>query len=177
MDFSNNTTPYIIKLNPKINSTLYINNSQINQTNKYFYTSNYNETIKVSSGDKDALIEVLYSNNEEGIDIINNKDYQEYTISKKNAITLIEYIPSDDNRTNLEIYINSKDNFKLWSYGGLSKENYSYYSNNYYSYDNKEKYYFIRINSPLKDILLEPEEKYYISLIFMKSNPEQEIKI
>ena len=174
LDFTNNTMPYIIRLNPKINSILQINESDINVANKYFYPSSSNEEIEVSTGNEDALIEILYSINENKIDIINNTYFSEYITTKD--VTLIEYNPPDDSKTNLEIYIESEEDFKFGAYGGLSKDNYFYYSNDYYS-DNNFKYYFIRINNPLKNIQLESEEKYYISLEFIKSNPEQKIKI
>ena len=155
-----------------------INNSDIALTDKYFYPSDYKVSIKVSTEDKDALIEILYTFDDDKIDIINNTNNYEY-ISKTKNVTLIEYIPhSHDNKTNLEIYIRSNEDFTFGAYGGISKDNYFYYSKNY-NLDNNfnEKYYFIRINDPLKDIELEPEEKYYISLVFVRTNPEQEIKI
>ena len=178
LDFSNNTLPYIIRLNNKTNSILKINGSEINSTNKYFSTSNKNEYLEVSTENEGALIEILYSiNNPDKIDIINNTNSFEHTTTKN--VTLIEYIPNNnDNKKNLEIYAQSNEDFKFGAYGGLSKDNYFYYSKDFYSNNNfNDKYYSIRINNPLNGIKLESNEKYYINLVFIKSNPEQKIKI
>ena len=174
LNFTTNTLPYIMRLSPKIDSNLKINSSEINSINKYFYpNNNFNEIIEVSVGEKDALIEILFSMGDDKIDIINNINNSEF-INTKNNITLIEYIPPNHNKKNLEIYIQSKEDFGIANYGGLSKNNYFYYPKN-----SNEKYttYTIRLNNPLKDIKLDTNEKYFISLIFTKTKPEQAIKI
>ena len=176
LNFTKNTLPFIIRLNPKINSSLKINDSEINSTNKYFYPYKHDEVIEASVGNEGVLIEILFTMDENKIDVINNTNNCEFINTKKN-ITLIEYIPSNDNKKNLEIYLQSKDNINIGVYGGLSKDNYFYFSNNIINNNYNVKYYFIKLNNPLKDIQLESNEKYYITLIFNKINPEQEIKI
>ena len=46
---------------------------------------------------------------------------------KNKHITLVEYIP-DEKKKNIEIYISSNNDFYFAAYGGLSKDNYIYYS-------------------------------------------------
>ena len=80
----------------------------------------------------------------------------------------------------MEIYIQSDDSFKLAVFAGLSINNYFYFSpSNLPEYSTTSiKKYFIKLNNPLNDEDdLESNEKYKVSLMFLKRNENQKITI
>ena len=192
LDFESNSLPFLIKLNP-LKKTKFdiINNSgkreTKNITDKYYNPVNqineaYTGKLSINNiQDEDALIEILYSFGENETEILNDRAIKDKTISKK--ITLIEYsLDKEDNENNMEIYIQSDDSFKMAVYAGPSIDSYFYYSSlNVPQYSEKSlKKYFIKLNNPLKNIeQLEDKknEKYKVSLIFLKTKEEQNINI
>ena len=181
LNFNENILPFIIRLNPKINSSLKILDKSgeiknITLSNKYFYpiSQPYNGVIEVSTYNSNAIIEILYSFGNNNTDIITN-EVNDYIISKE--VSLIEYSPQDDKKI-MQIYIKSNNGFSFGGYGGFSKDNYFHYSNFYYpnNYFNVLNF-SINLYNPLKDVEIEENEKYYVSLIFTKTQKEQSIFI
>ena len=181
LDFSHNTIPFIIRLNEKTNATIKIVDTQYEEkiiylSNKYYYPSAPNEILMVYLVDnQDALIEILYSYIND-MDLIKESEFDDYIISKN--VTFIEYLPKD-NKKNMQIHFESNKEFSFVFYGGITKDFYIHKTsirNAYFS----DKDFYIKIDDPFKDINstdIEDNEKYYISLIFSKSDPNQEIKI
>ena len=181
LNFESNTMPFIIKLNPIKNSTIDIISDTTQKTltaeDKYFYPDEINSKIRIENiFNENALIEILFSFEEEDTEIINEISVENKIITKN--VTLIEYLPQNENK-NLEIFINSDDDFKISAYGGPSKDIYFYYSTHANTnYLKNVKKYFIKLENPMKNIkYFEEDEIYYISLIFYKSKENQEIKL
>ena len=169
----------MIRLNEKINTTLTIETEGLSKkldiNDKYFIPSKepFKDIININTTGE-ALIEILYSFGDDETNIINGSVTDE--IVKKN-VTLIEYNPNGEKK-NIIISFESKDKFSFSTYGGPSKDNYFYHSKNNYPLEMIElTNYAIRLEDPLADYDLEDGEKYYISLLFKKTNPSQEIKI
>ena len=179
LNFGNNHMNYIIKLNPLTNSEIDVITNSYKKTlkkdDKYFIPSSINENIKINNLLNDnALIEILFSFDDSETEIITEEKIENKIISKK--VTLIEYSPKNENNSNLEIYLNSNNVFKLSAYGGISKNtNFYYYPSDMLGPNTNN--YFIKLNNPLKNVVLEENEKYYISLIFEKKEENQEIKL
>ena len=182
-DFSENVLSFMIKLNPTKSSNLEITNDSgrketLNNLNKFYNPMNqvnnvYKGKIKINNIQDDALIEIIYSFNE--TEVLSDREVTDKIISKQ--ITLIEYNSLENE--NMEIYIKSDDYFKLTVYGGTSKNNYFYYSSSNLPQNSETsvKKYFIKLNSPIKNINLESAEKYKVSLMFSKTKEDQKITI
>ena len=85
---------------------------------------------------------------------------------------MIEYNPKDAQKI-IQINIKSDNDFSFGAYGGLSKDNYFYYSD--YNVPNNYFYilhYDISLIDPIYDIDIEENEKYYISLLFSTTQEE-----
>ena len=182
-DFSENVLSFMIKLNPTKSSNLEITNDSgrketLNNLNKFYNPMNqvnnvYKGKIKINNIQNDALIEIIYSFNE--TEVLSDREVTDKIISKQ--ITLIEYNSLENEK--MEIYIKSDDYFKLAVYAGTSKNNYFYYSSSSLPQNSETsvKNYFIKLNSPIKNINLESAEKYKVSLMFSKTKEDQKITI
>ena len=187
LDFSKNTKSFIIRLSEKTNATLVIKENNIptnlDLNNKYFNLTNqpFKGKLYISDIDcfdeheykKGAFIEILYSFGKDETQVI-DKEVNNELIEKN--VTLIEYVKNENNKKILEILVNSNMPYKLYTYGGLSKDNYFYYSKDG-QFTNYKLNYAIKLEDPLKDLQIESGEKYYIALVITKSNPNQEIKL
>ena len=185
LDFSENKSPIIIRLNERTNSTFSIKDdnsteeSEISLSNKYFFPSYqpFNGTIEINNikplddikDIKGALLEVLYS--AENYDLLNHS-VENYEIKKN--FTMIEYIPKEGTRSMIHIIIKSSARYTLYAYGGPSKG--LYYYNDRYAVTLPISYEFL-IEEPLKGLLLEENEKYYVMLGLRKTQPDQELNI
>ena len=153
LNFESNTMPFIIKFNPINNSTLDITDHTTQKTltsdDKYFYPNEINGNIEIKEiFNGNALIEILFSLNEDDTEIIHEISIENKILTKK--VTLIEYLEHE--KKNLEIFLSSNDDFKIKAYGGPSKDIYFYYSQQ--TKDQKGiKKYFIKLNNPMKNIL------------------------
>ena len=181
LNFELNKMPFVLKLNPIKNSTFDIKSNSNEKTlsleDKYFFPNEINGKIDINNIDNDdALIEILFAFNENETEIINETRIENKIIAKE--VNLIEYIPQEQEK-NLEIFLNSDDDFKVYVYGGPSKEFYFYYSSHIKDYQLQTiKKYFVKLENPLKNIkYFEENEKYYLSLIFDKTKENQEINI
>ena len=85
---------------------------------------------------------------------------------------MVEY-PSTINKK-YQISIESNDKFNLCFYPGLTIDTYFYYPFTKFLDFNK---YVITLDNPIKDITLETNEKYYLSLMADSTVPNQKIKI
>ena len=186
-DFESNTLSFLIKLNPIKSSKLDIindsgNKATINSINKYYNPMGidqvYKGKLRINNiQDDDALIEILYSFGQAETEVISERTVTNKTVSKK--ITLIEYSLENEEK-NMEIYIQSDDSFKLAVFAGLSINNYFYFSpSNLPEYSTiSTKKYFIKLNNPLNnEDDLESNEKYKVSLMFLKTKENQKITI
>ena len=181
LNFDNNAIPFVIKLNPIKNSTLYIGNDPnlktLSYDDKYFVPNEINGKIYINNtGNEDALIEILFAFGENETEIINETSIENKVLNKK--VSLIEYLYQEDKK-NLEIFISSDDEFKVSAYGGPSIDTYFYYSSHTQDFKPADvKNYFIKLENPLKNIkYFEKDEKYYLSLIFEKTKENQEIRL
>ena len=180
LDFSNNDIPFIIKLNPiekaKIEITeINTNNSNtkiISSTDKYFKPSIdiYKGKIKLKVSEENGLIEILYSLGDNNTKLLNDIKGGEHIVSEK--VIMVEYPSNIDKK--VQISIESKARFGLYFYPGLTINTYFYYT--YSSINNLNKY-VITLDNPIKDINLETNEKYYLSLIPYSTTQGQIIKI
>ena len=184
LDFTGNTLPFMIRLNERTNGTCVIDDDSdepknISLSDKYFIPSNqpYNKTIEISdisiSEGEGILIEILYKFPEEQSETIAEEKIS-YKITKN--VTLVQFNPPDDNNKIIKIFIESKSNYGFDFYGGLSKDDFFYYSQNNPNKDiRKVKLYYITLNDPLKVVQKESNEAYYISLMFHKTDETKEI--
>ena len=187
IDFAGNDLPIAIRLNEKTNATFDIKVSgssetkTINLTDKYFIPSTlaFNETIEISNikaspdgfGREGALIEILFSLGDEYTEII-HEEVTDYVLTQQ--MNLIEFNPPE-NKNIIQISIKSNESFYISAYGGLSKESYFYPA----LYPVRiESNYTIKLDDPLKDLVLEKDEKYYISLnLYVSKEEGQEVKL
>ncbi|MBO6274889.1 MAG: hypothetical protein J6M91_05020, partial [Methanobrevibacter sp.] len=161
LNFPEIVVPIAIRLNEKTNATFDIKVSDssdiktLSLTDKYFIPSTqaFNGTLEISK---------IQSFTGEVTDHVLDKQ-----------MTLIEYNPPE-NTNGIQILIESNDNFHLANYGGLSKGNYFYPILAPFLFDNN---YTIILDDPLKDLMQEQDEKYYISLNLSELNPGQEVKL
>ena len=181
LNFEYNSMPFIIKLIPIKNSKFDIISGSINKTisleDKYFYPEEINGKIHINNIiNDDALIEILFSFDKDDTEIINEASVENKIITKN--VSLIEYLPKNEKK-NLEIFLSSNDDFKVYSYGGPSKDIFFYYSSHIKDFQVKGiKKYFIKLENPMKNIkYFEEDEKYYLSLMFDKTKANQEIKL
>ena len=181
LNFNESTLPFIIRLNEKTDTNLKIKDNSgvekiISSSNKYFYpiSQPYYGIVEITTDKSIAIIEILYSFGDNNTEIIQD-EINNYSIKKQ--ITLVEYSPKEENKI-IQINIKSSNEFSFGAYGGFSKDNYFYYSDYYYpnNYFNVFNY-MINLDNPLEDIKLEQNEKYYISLMFSTTQPNQKINI
>ena len=185
LDFSGNTLPFMIRLNEKTNGTCVINDESnepknISLTDKYFIPSKspYNGIINITDinieEEQGILIEILYQLPD--TEII-TKNVINYDITKN--VTLVQFNPPDTKKKIMKIMIESKGKYSFGLYGGPSKDNFFYYSQNNIPKNifTIAQNYYIKLDDPLKDIQKEDKEVYYISLIFSKTDPSKDIKI
>ena len=188
LDFSLNILPFLIKLNPVKNAQFDIVNDSgrketVTTTNKYYNPGDqndqlYNGKLKINNiQNEDVLIEVLYSLGKENTEVLSDRSVTDKEITKQ--VTLIEYNLENDEK-NMEIYLTSNDYFQVTAFGGLTKNNYFYYSpvNIPQNSQIETKKYFIKLNNPLKDIAtLEENEKYKLSLMVLNKKDDQKITL
>ena len=143
---------------------------RINKDNLY-YTFNGIEkaftgkiAIKVISN-ANVLLEFIFKYSEDDAEILTNKQYANYKLSKK--IAIIKFDKNNRNRNvSLSIFSNNNKKFKLSMVTGYAKGPFYHYSksnqpsNLLYSF---EEYEFNVFNS---DCDLENDESYYLALIF-----------
>ena len=187
LDFSKNTKNIIIRMSEKINATFKIKVNEVTKdidiNDKYFIPENQPfkgiiNIYNISSEEEDemkrgTLIEILYSFDDNEIQVLNGNDINQL-IEKK--VTLIEYDKNEIDKKTIEIFLDSNAPYKLYSYGGLSKEKYFYYSSNE-ELSNSLPSLAIKLDDPLRDFQMEENEKYYIALIITKNSQEQNISL
>ena len=188
LNFTENKMPFQIRLNEKTDATFDIKvegqseKIPISLTNKYFTptTQPYNGIIEINniqttSDLEGALIEILFAEEEGKFELIDG-EVTDHIITKD--LTLIEFNPPE-NKKIINIFFESKEQFIFDVYGGFSKDKYFYFSEDYLKGD----YYYpmlkynIKLDNPLKDKQLEQGEKYYIFLIGIKLQQDQEINL
>ena len=183
IDFEGNTIQRNIELSRlTINSELIIKEIEtgeevkINADNLYY---TFNEIDNIFTGKiaikvlsrENALIEFIFKYSENDGEILEDREYNNYKLSKKLSI-----IKFDKNRKNKEVYLSiyskNEKEFKITMVSGYSKNFYYHYSksNQPSNVDYKNYLYEITINNP--DSQLEKDESFYLALIF----DEKEIK-
>ena len=182
LNIHNYNYSFLIRLHPLDNSTpqLFIAQDNLNKTlnssDKYFIPEHKDNimTFHISNITENVFIEFLYSfeNSTEIFDDLRVENKAIFT-----PITLIQYNTAGGNNKKLEIIIESEGTFGLGVFAGATKVPYIYYSKNMnpeYSQIGINEYKVI-LEDPLKDIQLEQDENYYVSLIIYKKNSEQEV--
>ena len=188
LNFTENEVSFQIRLNEKTDATFEIKvdgqseKAHISLTNKYFTptTQPFNGTIEINNiqttSDLDGmLIEILFADTEDKFELING-EVTDHIITKD--LTLIEFNPPE-NRKIINILFESKEQFLFDVYGGLSKDKYIYFSQDYI----KGNYYYpmlkynIKLDNPLKDKQIEQGEKYYIFFLGIKLQQDQKIQL
>ena len=178
LDFSYNNIPFIIKLNPveesKIEITEINNNNTklISKSDKYYKPSVfiYKGKIRLNVIEENGLIEIFYSLGDTNAKILNDIKGGEHIISEK--VIMVEYPSNIDKK--IQISIESNYRFNLHFYPGLTIDTYFYYT--YSTITNLNKY-IITLDNPIKNITLESNEKYYLSLMPYITTQGQIIKI
>ena len=179
LDFTQNTLIRSIKLSRlAIDAEIIITekntneDKKLNKDNLYYIFNDENTPfqgvleLKVSNS-SDALIEFLFKYDAQDTEILDEKEYTNYRITKEK--TIIKFNNNDKNKfINLNIFSENYKNFKFSMISGYAKGNYFKYSpTNQLSYLNYEMV-STEIMLYNENITLENDEYFYLFLNFEK---------
>ena len=165
INFKDNLKNIMIKLSRKtLNSEIIIDNTILNSSNLYFkLEDNFNGAIELNVSKDDALIEFLFKQPEEEIEIL---DFEKMEFELTKDFNLIK-IPKNYASKIINFDISSNDNFDFGIFVGYSIPPYSYYDSNevYNKISIKSNNFTFQIKNHYKDDIKLMENEYYCVMI------------
>ena len=167
LDFKYNLKNIMIKLSRKtLNSEIIIknDNTTLNSSNLYFeLEDNFNGIIELIVSKDDALIEFLYKQPEEEIEIL---DFEKMEFELTKDFNLIR-IPKNYTSKIINFDISSNDNFDFGIFVGYSIPPYSYYDSDEIKnkLSIKSNNFIFQIKNHYKDDIELMENEYYCIMI------------
>jgi hypothetical protein len=143
---------------------------KINKDNLYY---TFNEIEKAFTGKlafkvisrTNILLEFIFKFSENDAEILSNRQYANYKLSKK--MTIIKFDKNNKNRdVSLSIFSRNDKKFKLSMVTGYIKGDFYHYSNNNQPSNLEKSFDTYELNIYNSDSSLEKDESYYLALIF-----------